>query len=119
MKLLLQRRSASTYGALIILITALVGYAIETAEADHTDSGNGAVISEDQKPTFLAYAKRRNMQPSLSIDRVAIGDQLPDVGITYYVLPLSYGHPFYRYASVGANIVIVDRFSGVVVQVLN
>lgn len=117
MKLLRQRRSASTYAALIILITALAGYAIETAEADH--SSEGTVISEDQKPVFLAYAKRQKMQPSLSIDRVSVGDKIPDSGITYYVLPLSYGHPFYRYASVGPDIVIVDRFSGVVVQVLD
>ena len=117
MKLLRQRRSGSTYAALIVLITALVGYAIETAEADH--SSKGTVISEDQKPAFLAYAKRQKMQRSQSVDRVSVGDRIPDSGITYYVLPLGYGHPFYRYASVGPDIVIVDRFSGVVVQDLD
>lgn len=104
---------------MVVPIATLAGYAMETAEADRTGSGKAAVISEDQKPTFLAYVKRQNMQPSQSINRVSVGDKIPDFGITYYVLPLSYGRPFYRCAAIGTQIVIVDRFSGVVVQVLD
>jgi hypothetical protein len=119
MKSLRRRRSASTYAVVVVLAATLAGYAMETAEADRTGSGKAAIISEDQKPAFLAYLKRQNMQPSLPINRVSVGDRVPDFGIIYYVLPLSYGRPFYRCAAVGTQIVIVDRFSGVVVQILD
>jgi hypothetical protein len=119
MKFLRHGRSASTYAVLAVLIAASAGYAMETAEANHTSSSKAAVISEDQKPAFLATMKRQNMQPSQSINRVSVGDRVPDFGITYYMLPLSYGRPFYRCAAVGGQIVIIDRFSGLVVQVLD
>jgi hypothetical protein len=113
-----QRRFSSIYFVLVVLIAApCAGYAMETADVDRADSYR--VISAEQKPTFVAYAKRQNMRPSSSIDRVSVGDTLPDFGVTYYVLPLIYGHPFYRCAAVGRQMVIVDRFSGVVVQVLD
>jgi hypothetical protein len=112
------RRYCSTYFVLVVLIGMLgAGYSLETANADRADSYS--VISEQQKPAFLAYAKRQNIRQSPSTDRVSVGDTLPGFGVTYYALPLRYGHPFYRYAAVEKQIVIVDRFSGVVVQVLD
>jgi hypothetical protein len=114
-----KRRSspASTYLTLIVLIVG-GGYAVEIAKADHSDHSGDVVISADEKAAFLAYVKRQNMRPASSIDHASVGDVLPGFGVTYYALPLRYGHPFYRCVSIGAQIVIVDRSSGVVIQIL-
>jgi hypothetical protein len=118
MRLLDQRRGASTYVVLLALISG-VGYAMATADEYWADGRKDVVIPDEQKTEFFAYVRRRNIHPSSFTRRVAVGDRLPDFGITYYVLPILYGHPFYRYAFVGPQIVIVDRFSGAVVQVLD
>jgi hypothetical protein len=118
MRLLRQRRSASTYVILLAMIFG-VGYAMATADEYWADGRTEVVIPEEQKTEFFAYVRRRNIQPSSFTGRVAVGDRLPDFGVTYYVLPIRYGHPFYRYASVGPQILIVDRLSGAVVQVLD
>jgi hypothetical protein len=87
---------------------------------DGWSSSGGAevVIAVDQKPTFLAYVKRHQMRSRL-VDRVAVGDILPDSGVTYYDIPLHYGAPFYRCAVIGEEVVIADPRSGRVVQVLD
>jgi hypothetical protein len=118
MRALRRSNPASTYLILIVLIVG-GGYAVEIAKADHSDRSGDAVITADEKAAFLTYIKRQNMRPASSIDHASIGDVLPDFGITYYALPLRYGHPFYRCVSIGAQIVIVDRSSGVVVQILS
>src|SRR5579859_2556634 len=85
-----KKRFSSIYFVLALLTAASgAGYAMETMDVDRADSYG--VISEEQQPAFLAYAKRQNMKRSSSIDRVSVGDTRPDFGITYYVLPLSYG----------------------------
>jgi len=118
MRLLRQRRRASTYVVLLALISG-VGYTMATADEYWADGRKDVVIPEEQKTEFFAFVRRRNIHPSSFTGRVAVGDRLPDFGITYYVLPIRYGHPFYRYASVGPQIVIVDRFSSAIVQVLD
>ena len=116
MKLLRRRKNAPIYVVLLALVAVSgVGYAMATAEENRAD----VVISEEQKTEFIEYVKGKKIQPSSLTARVSVGDTLPDTGITYYVLPLGYGYPFYRYACVGTQIVIVDRFSGAVVQVLD
>ena len=120
MKMPRQRYRAWLYKGLVVLfVVSTADYAVAPADEGHIDGRQAIVISEYQKAAFLAYVRRRNIQPSLFTDPVSVGDRLPDFGITYYVLPLGYGHPFYRYASVGPQIVIVERVSGAVVQVLD
>ena len=120
MRLLCQRRGASTYAILLTLIVVSgTCYAMATADEDRPDGRAVVVISEHLKTEFLAFVRRQKIKPSSFSARVSVGDRLPEFGITYYLLPLGYGYPFYRYASVGTQIVIVDRFSGDVIQVLD
>jgi hypothetical protein len=117
MRALRRSSPASTYFILVVLIVGS-GYAVEIAKADHPDRDEDIVISADEKSAFIAYAKRQNMRPASSADHASVGDVLPSFGVTYYALPLRYGHPFYRCAAIGVTIVIVDRSSRVVVQIL-
>jgi hypothetical protein len=117
MRALRRSRPASTYLLLTVVIVG-GGYAVQIAKADHQDRGGDIVISADEQAAFLAYVKRQYMRPASSIDHASVGDVLPGSGVTYYTLPLRYGHPFYRCVSIGAQIAIVDRTSGVVVQIL-
>ena len=118
MKIPHQRTSSVAY-LVVIIITSGASYAMGSASADHANSPSAVVISDEQKPAFLAYARRQNIQSSSSVERTSVGDTLPDVGVTYYTLPLRYGHPFYRYAAIGKHVVVVDQFSGAVIQVLD
>jgi hypothetical protein len=47
----------------------------------------GVVITVDQRPTFLAYAKKLQMS-DLSLESVSVGDVLQDSGVKYYDIPL-------------------------------
>jgi hypothetical protein len=102
----------------IVIVGSSSLYAVESASSSRQIDGGDVIITEDEKPAFLAYAKRQNMRPASSIDRTSVGDVLPRFGIAYYILPLRFGSPSYRCAAVGTQIIIVDRSSGVVVQVL-
>jgi hypothetical protein len=79
----------------------------------------GDVIAAFQKPAFLAYVKRRQMQSDPQLKRVSVGDALPDSGVRYYGIPLRYGSPFYRCAVIGDEVVIADPGTGRVIQVID
>jgi Protein of unknown function (DUF1236) len=81
--------------------------------------GSEVVIVADQKPAFLAYVRRRNMQSDPEIKHVSVGDTLPDSGVRYYEIPLRYGAPFYRCIVIGEEVVIADPSTGRVIQVVN
>jgi len=81
--------------------------------------GPGDVIAGFQKPTFLAYVKLRHIQSDQQVKQVSVGDILPDSGVRYYGIPLRYGYPFYRFAVIGEEVVIVDPSTGRVIQVID
>ena len=81
--------------------------------------GPGDVIAGFQKPTFLAYVKLRHIRSDQKVKQVSVGDNLPDWGVRYYGIPLRYGYPFYRFAVIGEEVVIVDPSTGRVVQVID
>jgi hypothetical protein len=78
----------------------------------------GDVIAAFQKPAFLTYVKRRQMQSDPQLKRLSVGEVLPDSGVRYYGIPLRYGSPLYRYAVIGEEVVIVDPTIGRVIQVV-
>jgi hypothetical protein len=77
------------------------------------------VIAAFQKPAFLAYMKRRQMQSNPQLKHVSVGDILPDSSVRYYGIPLRYGAPLYRCAVIGEQVVIVDPRVGRVIQVID
>jgi hypothetical protein len=100
--------------ALTIFVTIGAAYAVETSGA----RDEAAVVTEAEKADFLSYVHRQKIRPASSVLHASPGDVLPDFGVTYYAIPLHYGHPFYRIAAIGSEVVIVDRFNNEVVQVV-
>jgi Protein of unknown function (DUF1236) len=100
------------------IVISAVGYVLETSSARSASETGPVVVSEEQKPEFLAYVKRMQMRAATLTSGVSAGERLPRAGISYYRLPLAYGFPFYRCAVVGSQTVIVDRFTSVVIQVV-
>jgi hypothetical protein len=120
----LTRKPGTTKVVILACLATVLGagYVQNALSSSHdgSSSAGGAevVIAVDQKPTFLAYVKRHQMRSRL-VDRVAVGDILPDSGVTYYDIPLHYGAPFYRCAVIGEQVVIADPRSGRVIQVVD
>jgi hypothetical protein len=78
----------------------------------------GAVLPADQRSKFLAYAMRqRPISKSLS-SRFSVGDVLPDSGLLYYDIPLSYGLGLLRFTVVDGATVIVDPTTSRAVEVI-
>jgi hypothetical protein len=95
-----------------------VVYAQDALSGSRGADDGEVVISVDQKPAFLAYVKRHHMQSGLAVKHVSVGDMLPDSGVIYYGIPLSYGAPFYRCVVIDGEIVIADPSTGRVIQVV-
>ena len=78
----------------------------------------GAGIAVDRRPAFREYIVRERV-PSYTIpDRVVIGGVLPEVGVTYYDVPQSFGATPYRYTVVNGRTVLVEPRSRRIVQVI-
>ena len=52
-------------------------------------------------------------------DRVIVGATLPDVGVTYYDVPQTFGATPYRYTVVNGQTVLVEPRSRRIVQVID
>ncbi len=122
-----ETRKRRMFKILILASAATVlsaSYAFDATSRRETRTGAGDVISASQKPEFLAYVKRRQMQsdPQLTdpqLKRVSVGDVLPDSSVRYYGIPLRYGTPFYRFVVIGEEAVIVDPSTGRIIQVID
>ena len=78
----------------------------------------GAGIAIDQRPAFREYIVRERV-PSYTIpNRVVIGGVLPEVGVTYYDVPQSFGASPYRYTVVNGETVLVEPRTRRIVQVI-
>jgi hypothetical protein len=97
-------------------------YALDVSSSFHKgetgSKGSDVVIAGDQTPAFLAYVKRQKMRSDPLLKPVSVGDVLPDSGVRYYEIPLYYGAPFYRYAVIGEEVVIVDPTTRRVFEVI-
>jgi len=81
------------------------------------DEGTG--IAVDQRPAFREYIVRERV-PSYTIpDRVVIGGVLPEVGVTYYDVPQSFGATPYRYTVVNGQTILVEPRTRRIVQVID
>jgi hypothetical protein len=112
---------AAIFGCLAAALGA--GYALDASSALR-DGRNGSegptvVITINERPAFLVYVRRRQMHSDPLLKRVAVGDVLPDSGVSYYEIPLRYGAPFYRCVVIGEEVVIVDPSTSQIIQVLD
>lgn len=115
-----------------ILALAAIAGALATPLAAHAQSeittgvagGNTVVVDEDgiavaQRPAFREYIVRERI-PSYAVpDRVVVGRELPEEGVTYYNVPPTYGATPYRYTVVNGQTVLVEPRTRRVIQVID
>ena len=81
--------------------------------------GSTVGIATDQRPAFREYIVRERVPNYTVPDRVVIGGVLPEVGITYYDVPQSFGATTYRYTVVNGETVLVEPRTRRIVQVID
>jgi hypothetical protein len=75
-------------------------------------------IAIDQRPAFREYIVRERVPNYTISERVIVGNVLPEVGITYYDVPQTFGVTPYRYTVVNGRTVLVEPRSRRIVQVV-
>jgi hypothetical protein len=75
-------------------------------------------IAIDQRPAFREYIVRERVPNYTISERVIVGNVLPEVGITYYDVPQTFGATPYRYTVVNGRTVLVEPRSRRIVQVV-
>jgi hypothetical protein len=80
--------------------------------------GSGGIAME-QRPAFREYIVRERVPTYTVPDRVIVGATLPDVGVTYYDVPQSFGSTPYRYTVVNGETVLVEPRTRRIVQVID
>jgi hypothetical protein len=114
----------------VLAIAAIAGV-MAAPVAAHAQSGGttgvrgGSVIVEEvdgiaveQRPAFREYIVRERVPNYTVPDRVIVGGVLPDVGVTYYDVPQTFGATPYRYTVVNGRTVLVEPRSRRIVQVI-
>jgi hypothetical protein len=79
---------------------------------------NEDIIAVDQRPAFREYIVRERVPDYTIPDRVIVGGVLPETGVTYYVVPQTFGVTPYRYTVVNGRTVLVEPRSRRIVQVV-
>jgi hypothetical protein len=75
-------------------------------------------IAVAQRPAFREYIVRERVPNYTIPDRVVVGGVLPEVGVTYYDVPQTFGATPYRYTVVNGRTVLVEPRSRRIVQVV-
>ena len=76
-------------------------------------------IMAEQRPAFREYIVRERVPNYTISERVIVGGVLPEVGVTYYDVPQTYGSTPYRYTVVNGQTVLVEPRSRRIVQVVD
>ncbi len=79
---------------------------------------DAAGIAVDQRPAFREYIVRERVPNYTIPDRVVVGGVLPEIGVTYYDVPQSFGVTPYRYTVMNGQTVLVDPRTRRIVQVI-
>jgi Protein of unknown function (DUF1236) len=75
-------------------------------------------IALEHRPAFREYIVRERVPTYTVPDRVIVGATLPDVGVTYYDVPQTFGPTPYRYTVVNGETVLVESRSRRIVQII-
>jgi Protein of unknown function (DUF1236) len=106
-------------GALGVPVAAQAGEVITTGVARGAAAvGDVEGITADQRPAFREYIVRERVPTYTVPERIVVGSVLPEVGITYYDVPQSFGATPYRYTVVNGRTVLVEPRSRRIVQVV-
>jgi hypothetical protein len=90
------------------------GYVVDAPVAVEADG-----IAVEQRPAFREYIVRERVPTYTVPDRVIVGATLPDVGVTYYDVPQSFGATPYRYTVVNGETVLVEPRTRRIVQIID
>jgi hypothetical protein len=108
---------AALAGAMTIPLAAQAQGTI-VVEDSATVGGPSLMIPADQLPRFRQYVVRESV-PSYVVDApIAVGTELPNVGVTYYDVPQQYGTTPYRYTVVNDRTVLVNPRTRRIMQVV-
>jgi hypothetical protein len=86
--------------------------------------GNTVVVDENegivaaQRPAFREYIVRERVPNYTIPGQVVVGGVLPEVGVTYYDVPQTYGATPYRYSVVNGRTILVDPRTRLIVLVV-
>jgi hypothetical protein len=75
-------------------------------------------IAVDQRPAFRQYILRERVPNYTIPDRVVVGGVLPEIGVTYYDVPQTFGVTPYRYTVVNGRTVLIEPRTRRIVQVI-
>jgi uncharacterized protein DUF1236 len=87
--------------------------------------GGNTVIDENegivaaQRPAFREYVVRERVPNYTIPGQVVVGGVLPEVGVTYYDVPQTYGSTPYRYSVVNGRTILVEPRTRRIVQVVD
>jgi hypothetical protein len=86
--------------------------------------GNTVVVDDNegivaaQRPAFREYVVRERVPNYTIPGQVVVGGVLPEVGVTYYDVPQTYGATPYRYSVVNGRTILVEPRTRRIVQVV-
>ena len=110
------------------VVAAAIGLAAPiAAQAQSTVGvvgGNTVVVDENegivaaQRPAFREYIVRERVPNYTIPGQVVVGGVLPEVGVTYYDVPQTYGATPYRYSVVNGRTILVEPRTRRIVQVI-
>jgi hypothetical protein len=86
--------------------------------------GNTVVVDENegivaaQRPAFREYIVRERVPNYTIPGQVVVGGVLPEVGVTYYDVPQTYGATPHRYSVVNGRTILVEPRTRRIVQVI-
>jgi hypothetical protein len=86
----------------------------QTVIIDHDLDG----IAVEERPAFREYIVRERVPNYTIPDRVVVGGVLPEIGVTYYDVPQTFGAMPYRYTVVNGRTVLVEPRSRRIIQVI-
>jgi Protein of unknown function (DUF1236) len=120
------RREQSMRNLLLATATIVVTMSAPIAAQAQTVGGTVGVvvpgpvgIAVDQRPAFREYVVRERVPNYTIPDRVVVGGFLPEVGVTFYDVPQSFGASPYRYTVVNGETVLVEPRTRRIVQVID
>jgi hypothetical protein len=124
-KELTMRNKVLAIAAIAGAIAAPIAAQAQTTITTGVAGGGTVVIGEhegiapDQRPAFREYIVRERVPNYTISERVTVGGVLPEVGVTYYDVPQSFGMTPYRYTVVNGQTILVEPRSRRIVQVVD
>ena len=115
------RKSILAMTAIAFAVSAPIAAQAQSEMTTGVARGGSVVvegIETEQLPAFREYVIRERI-PDYSVpERIIVGTVLPEVGVTFYDVPQTYGVTPYRYTVVNGRTVLVEPRTRRIVQII-